>query len=84
MAVEREYNYMDTRTLKSMRAQMDHPLFKKIYFRKKEIWERMHPTGAMPQGGLLDIVDEFELKLPDYDKAAAKESVKLTKEKVPA
>ncbi len=36
------------------------------------------------QGGLLDIVDEFELKLPDYDKAAAKESVKLTKEKVPA
>jgi hypothetical protein len=78
VALEREYNFMDTRTLKSMRAQMDHPLFKQIYFRKKDIWERMHPTGAMPQGELLAVVDEFEMKVKAFDAKAAKET------KVPA
>jgi hypothetical protein len=61
---------MDTRTLKSLRAPMDHPTFKRVYFRLQDRWARMHPSGAMPQGVLLAIVDEVEETIAKEEAAA--------------
>ena len=34
--------------------------FREIYFKKRDIFERIHPSGALPSATLLDIVEQFE------------------------
>lgn len=74
--MERDYNFMDVRTLKNLRAPMDHSIFRELYFSAQDVWARMHPTGSMPQATLLSIVMEAE-------RAIAKDKARLAK-KVPA
>lgn len=63
---DRQFNEMDMRYLKSLRAPMESELFQKMYFAKRDVWERMHPSGALPSANLLDLVC-------DVEKALAKE-----------
>lgn len=58
--IERQYNQLDLRLLKSLRAPLDDELFKEMYEHKQDIWARAFPTGAMPNGNLLDLVEDFE------------------------
>jgi hypothetical protein len=60
---DRHFNEMDLRYLKSMRAPMESELFQKMYFAKRAVWERMHPTGALPAANLLDLVDAAEREI---------------------
>lgn len=78
---DRQFNEMDLRYLKSMRAPMESELFQKMYFAKRDVWERMHPSGALPSANLLDLVCDAERAIAKEkaDALAAKPAKKLEK-----
>jgi hypothetical protein len=78
---DRQFNEMDLRYLKSMRAPLEDERFQKAYFAKRDRWERMHPTGALPSANLLDLVCDFEdmIAREKTEAIAAKPAKKLEK-----
>lgn len=60
---DRQFNEMDLRYLKSLRAPMDDETFQRMYFAKRDVWERMHPSGALPNATLLDLVQDSEERI---------------------
>lgn len=78
---DRQFNNMDMRYLKSMRAPVDDERFQRLYFSKRNRWERMFPEGALPAGSLLHMVCEYEdmIEKEKAEVVATKSTKKLEK-----